>query len=181
MQERLGKLGVSKKAINVSIRHSDPFENDIPFFIRGVSRKISKEQPELYKYLRVWAQNSGGDLLAYSLGTSLTYDLLPESHTKEPLTIEEISTMHQNLVEHATYEEDEQKKPVIDLSWFIDKLEADSPIFKNWLVESIRTIEGMEGKKSFLMGVTHVAMPFYMREEAKEMEQTLFRDEGERK
>ena len=183
MTERLSKLGVTQETIKESIEHSDAFENDIPSFIRDVSRRISGEQPELYGYIQLSARHSGvTDLLAYGLGVSLTYDILPTSHTQKPLTTSEISAMHHTFVEYATREEhDGKQKAVIELSWFIDKLREDSPILIDWLTESIDTIEDMGEKKSFTLGVIHVSMPFFMREEAKEMERVLFKeDEGKK-
>lgn len=183
MAERLSKLGISQEAIDASIKHSDPFEDDIPSFVKEISKRIRKEQPELYGYIQLATQHSGvTDLLAYGLGVSLTYDVLPESHTQKPLTTNEISAMHHTLVEHATREEqDGKQKAVIHLSWFIEKLQEDSSIFIHWLQDSVEQIENMEGKKSFLLGAIHVSMPFFMRKEAKEMEQILFKeDEGKK-
>ena len=180
MAERLSKLGVTQEAIKACDEYSNPFEDDIPSFIKGISRRIWREQPELYGYIKLSAQHYSGivDLLAYGLGVSLTYDILPRSHTQRPLTTSEISAMHHTLVEHASREEQEDKqKAVIELSWFIDKLEEDSSIFIDWLQDSLEQIESMEGKKSFILGAIHVAMPFYMREEAKEMEHVLFKDD----
>lgn len=179
MKERLSKLAVTQKAIDISIKHSDSFKDDIPSFVKEISIRIKREQPELYGYIQLSAQHSGAtDLLAYGLGVSLTYDILPKSHTQKPLTTGEISTMHHTLVEHAILgrKKEGKQKAVIELSWFIDKLREDSPIFVDWLQDSLEQIESMEGKKSFTLGTIHVSMPFFMREEGKEMEQILFQE-----
>lgn len=183
MTERLSKLGITQETISVSIEHSDSFEHDLPSYVDSISRKIAREQPELYGYIQLATRHSGvTDLLAYGLGTSLTYDILPKSHTQKPLTTSEISAMHKTFVEYVTREEQEGKqKTVIELSWFIDKLREDSPIFVDWLQDCLKQIESMEGKKSFILGAIHVSMPFFMRKEGKEMEQILFKeDEGKK-
>lgn len=183
MPERLGKLRVSEEAIAASIKHSDSFENDIPSFVKGISGRIRREQPELYGYMQLVTPDSGvSDLLAYGLGISLTYEILPKFHTERPVTTNEISVMHQSFIEHVAHEEqDGKQKVVVELAWFIEKLWEDSPIFVNWLVDRIEQIESIEEKNSFLVGVMHTVIPFFMREEAREMEHVLFKeDEGKK-
>ena len=184
MPEKLSKLGVSQESIDATAKHSDPFEDDALSFIKGVLGRIRREQPQLYVYTKLAAKNSGvTDLLAYGLGISLVYDLLPKSHTQNLLTTDQIGAMNSTLIEHLTTEEEDGKQTtaINELAWFISKLEEDSPAFTGWLTASVQAIESMESKKSFILGVIHTSMPFYMREEAREMEQALFRnDKGER-
>ncbi len=176
MSERLGKLEVTQEAIQASVRYSAQFK-EIPSFTRSVLERMRREQPELYGYIKIAAKASGRtDVLAYALGASLSYEILPKSHTQKPLTTDEIYAMHHTFIEFAETEvEDEQQKDIIELSWFIDKLEEDSPIFAEWLAESVTIIEDIEGKKNFIMGAIHVVLPFYRRGEAKELEQSLCR------
>lgn len=136
------------------------------------------EQPELFAYIQL-AAGYATDLSAYGSGALLTYSILPKSHTQKPLTKGEIGAMKHTLAEHVVHkEQDGKQKAVIELSWFRDKIEKDSPIFIGWLQDSLKQIgstNGKKGKLSFALGAIHVLMPFYMREEAREMEQTLFK------
>lgn len=176
MSERLSKLGITQKAIEASMKNYDSFGDDAPSLIRGVLGRMYREQQELYEYITSRAEKKisvPADLFGYGLGAALTYEMLPKSHTQNPLSTDEINAMHQTFVEYAETEvKDGQEETTIE--WFLDRLKKDSPDFAGWLWESMNNIGYEDGKGNFLMGVIHVAVPFYMREEAKELDKKLF-------
>lgn len=183
MTERISKMGISQDAIDSVDRRSAAFERTIPSYVRIVYGRIKEEQKELFDYIKQEhkqlssLQSSGsGYIMAYALGVSLTYDMLPDSHTQKPLTSGEIDAMNQSLLEHTVFEEQNgERKTVLDLTWFIEKLKNDSPSFLVWLNEAMTQLNDDGKKRVFIKGALQVAMPFYMREEAREMEETLFR------
>lgn len=183
MTERASKMGISQEAIDGVDRRSAAFERTIPSYIRVVYGRIKTEQKELFDYIKQEHKQHSllqsfrtEYIMTYALGASLTYDMLPDFHTQKPLTSGEIDAMHQSLLEHTIFEESNgEKSPECDLSWFVKKLEKDSPSFLAWLSEASEQIDDDGKKRIFIKGSLQVAMPFYMREEAKEMEQALFR------
>lgn len=178
MQEKLGKLGISQEVIEDLDRRSHVFKKYPIPFIGGVFKRIKEEQRELYEYIQLSALDldKEEDLLAYNLGVALTYNMLPKFHIQIPLTADNIIVVMQTFKESIVFkEQDGEREPIIDLLWFMGKLREDSPAFMVWLGNNSAEIENMIGKEGFLKGAIHASLPFFMREEAKEMERKLYR------
>lgn len=176
MTERQSKLGVTQEAIQASIEYSDRFQDKPDSFVVEVLPRIKEEQPQLFAFIGETLKT--GELkapLAYALGVALAYKILPTDHTKKSLTGDHIHSMVASFVEHVKEEErDGKRQTVVELSWFIDKLKEDSSNFVDWLRDSMDSIGEKDMKGSFLLGAIHVAMPFFMRAEAQEMDKVFF-------
>ena len=181
MTERLSKLGVTRKAIDAFIAAPNLFETDPVSFVKQVVGKIREEQPALYTLVDEMLQHGGlKDPHAYALGVTLTYKVLPQILTLVPLTVDEIGAMLATLAEHTVARiKDGKQEAGIDLSWFGSKLQEDSPDFMDLLESVLEKDEDSQG--SFLLGTIQVAMPFFMREEAREMDQEFFGGDEENK
>lgn len=180
MVEKLGsKLGISLEAINSTDRNYELLIDDMPLFIKLVFDKMEIEQLELHRRLLRSSMEKPTEIgmLAFSLGAAQAYDMLPEFHTQTPLTRGEINAMGNILNSHIVKKEDKKgdQRAVIDSSWFIGKLRDDSPYFAEWLVKTLKDIENEDAKENFLLGVAQTTIPFFMREEARQLEQALYR------
>lgn len=168
-------------AINSTDGKYESLIDDMPLFIKVVFDKMEIEQLELHRRLLRSSMERPTEIgmLAFSLGAAQAYDMLPRFHTQTPLTRGEINVMGNILNSHIIKKGDGERnqRAVIDSSWFIGKLRDDSPDFADWLVKTLRDIENEDGKENFLLGVAQTTMPFLMREEARQLEQSLYRQD----
>lgn len=171
-------LGITEEMVGLTQDRVEPLSEDLVSYVRGVSMRMSRQQPELHGYLKIAGMESGvSDALAFALGSSLTYEMIPQTQIDVPLSTTQVQVIHRTLLEHSgTEDEDGKQKAVLELSWFIDKLRSDSPSYVGWLGEMVYGIDDESAKKDFILGAVLASMPFYMRAEAQEMERTLFQD-----
>ena len=167
------KLGITQEHIDKAHNHADPFTDDaesmLPY-VRGTMMRFHREQPQLYDYIR--DQRAGiiiYDNLTFGMAAALTYDMMPENHRQQTLSEEEIEVAHQSVQEYREGEEN----PTIDLTWYINKLRLDAPEFSDWLSDIVTGLDEQESKSDFIFGVALVSLPFYMRAEAKALENTF--------
>lgn len=163
-------LGITQDIVDRSPKRVFPFSKDTLSHMSMVQEKMSKEQKDLYLYLTPLMN----DYFMFKLGATLTYDMIPQSHKTEPLTLDQISAADKSISEHGIKNPETNKATLLDPSWFNDKLKKDSPPFADWVNKTLDGIDKEQNRFAFLFGVLLVALPFLMRAEARAMEQKLF-------
>lgn len=147
--------------IDELVKNALPILNEDPtIYTKTVLTKVFDEQPDLYSFSRIAPETLfiASSPLHYGLGASFAYELLPENEKRVPLGKKELESTKLRLLER-------NLKEGLNLSWFIDFLIANEPVFFGWLQGEILEIEGQEKKASFLLGVTVITLPFFIRKE----------------
>lgn len=176
MKER-NRLGISIELIEDSDAHAAVFKDDFISYMRGILKRMYSEQPNLFMY-SLCANAEGGihnDYL-FSSGLTLSYDKIPRVHREEKLGIEHIEAMHRSLSEHSVENVINGRKiKEINLDWYYDKLQQDSPEYMKWLQDIMMFLNDDNDRSDFWMGATLGTLPFYMRAEARQLEETFSR------
>ena len=185
MKERGSKLEITQEVIDRTHSKAELHADNMAIYVRSVMFRMSQEQPALMAFIRQAGESMRvGDVLVYSSGAALAYDMLtqalPNEKRKRPITTDLLNIVIQNITEHVDEPEnaaggDKEGKKSIDLVWFNDKLREDSPAFMDWMGEMVSGFEGDKAKSDFILGSTFVVMPFYIMGEADELEQDLYK------
>ncbi len=158
-------LGITEERVNRAediVEETTDIErtDDMFRFIRGVNKRISREQRELYLNLKTAKERfQVGSALAYGYAAAVTYEMLPDEVRKIELTQDQVETSTKSLLDS-----NQDENGCFD--WYLDKLIADSPYYINWLIDTLEDIEDPEEKRDFTYGSVLVTLPFYQRGEA---------------
>ncbi len=130
---------------------------------------IERQQPLLMTFLKVEGTRYGVlDHPLFSFASILTFRLLPEELRLEKLKRQVFSVVRRDIREHT---HSRRGKLTIDLSWLGDKLNDVCPAYISWLRAIVEDFEDQEKKTAFTLGSYFTIMPFFSREEAKDLEQ----------
>jgi hypothetical protein len=92
--------------------------------------------------------------------------MLPQHERELPLTEDEVAASHRSILEQRETADPESP---LDLRWYFKALQKDSPDFYDWVAQQTQSFTDSDVQVSFLVGVTRVSLPFYMRAEAKKL------------
>ena len=166
-------LDIQPEVINDLIDKLDSEEEE-QNFIEGILEEMEDEQPSLYGQFE--RNLSSADCSLYPewipLSSAFTYKMLPERIKREQLTQDHIDTFRRSLLEKRTSFDAENNSARVNVSWALDKLHADSPLYVAWLTDNADRVYkevGLKASSTFISGGVITAMPFYMREEAKHL------------
>lgn len=168
MTKEISLLGIDEERVERSRLRLTEYvdQENIPGFIDLVFVRIEIEHPLLHNEL-TQIEKLARDVFFYRIGAALTYDMLPDRHHVEPLNLDQVGIIGGNMLE--SLESVDERLVIIDFGWFGDKLSVDSPDFEEFVVDLSGGMEDPRSGEDFQKGAFCVAMPFYMREEAKNL------------
>lgn len=170
MNERL-ILGIPEELVEKTEEEAGTAK-DLEGYIKDQLDLIDKEQPELYGFMQVAGKGLGiKDIFSYSVGAALSYRMIPDQERSVQLTTPQLTTVQNSLRE--SIDVAGSKRGTINVSWFVEKVQIDSPAYSGWLEEMVTGLEDPKSVNDFILGSFIVVMPFYQRAEARQLEEKL--------
>lgn len=162
-------LGISQERV-INANHEANLEGDLNEYIDFQLDIIDSEQPELYAFL-AFAEDRLRirDQFSYSMGVVLSYRMIPDQHRNVVLSTDQLQVVLSTIRESIQSEDGE--RGTLGISWFTEKMSKDSQPYAEWL-DRVKTDMGDEqAVNDFVLGSFLVVAPFYMRAEAKRLEE----------
>lgn len=159
-------LEITPDAVHIATEecYSSPGQEE---YLADQFELIRDEQGELYSFLEV-AEQQIKDGQAFLTAVAVSYKMVPIAERQQTLTTAQINAVHNSLRESIV--RTAGSRATLELNWFLNKMEADSPAYHLWLSKIIEQLEDLQSKKDFTLGSFVTIMPFYMRREAQRME-----------
>ncbi len=158
-------LGIPQELVEKTEEEADTVE-DLEGYVKDQLDLIDREQQELYGFIQVAGKGLGiKDIFSYSLGAALSYRMIPEEERNVDLTTSQLATVRNSLRESITTTGKE--RGTINVSWFVEKMQNDSPSYSGWLEEMVTGLGDPQSTNDFILGSFIVVMPFYQRAEAR--------------
>ncbi len=177
MKENGSKLGITEGIVERTERKLNGEENNIAEYVQSVMSKMMVEQPSLALFLREIRRSIDiEDEFIYFLAVAMSYDMisqsLPESAIKYRITPSTLEVVRHDIFDHVDLTEGKRE---IDLIWFYDRLQKDSPAFTDWLSDMTSQLGRFKERTDFILGALLVAVPFFKVIEAEELENSFLR------
>lgn len=158
-------LGITEEYVEKAGEEVDAAE-DLEKYINDQIDSIDGEQPGLYNFIQVAGKGLRiRDIFSYSVGAGLAYRMIPEEERKIEITTDQLEAVKISLRESIVTTGEE--RGTIDVSWFVKKMQSDSPAYSEWLGAMVDGLEDTQSVNDFILGSFIVVMPFYQRAEAR--------------
>lgn len=169
----------------------DNFDNpqNIGKYIRRIMIRMRREQEDLYDSISGTAKSH--DYFLYGLGAAIGFDAMTIQLRKTPhnikITKDDIAVYQATLGEFwddprwndlgwAEEQLDQGRRPLSDLTWFLEKLQPTSSHFLDYTAVFVRRLANDHKRSSFLRGIFDTMIPFFSKIEAEQMEQKFYGD-----
>lgn len=164
-------LGITSQSIDTSLRRvAAVTDEQYGDWLNGEMERLEQEQPELSRFLIHASLDVVRSPFVYMTAIMSAYHMIPDSTRSKRVTTEETQVAHQSLKESSDVG---VGKTTLNLRWYADKIEGDSPDFVRWISAELGNFPDRYDQQDFFRGAMFTVLPFYMREEARRLEESF--------
>ncbi len=165
-------IGITEELVDGTLDDNRWDEETADSFAAETLDQMGVEQPDLQLYVKKAIDTSLRSPDSTLISAVMTYRMLPEQIRGDRLNADQINTAHRSFFESQNSTPSKSGNPTINVSWAFEKLMKDSPAYVTWLDAAAGTFSPDE-QPDFVRGALTILVPFYMRGEARRMEQKL--------
>lgn len=163
-------IGITDDLVTEALDDKGWDEETADSFTAEILDQMRAEQPNLHSYVKRAMALSLKSPDSTLISAVMTYKMLPEELRRDRLEAEQIDIAHRSVFESQNINPSESGNPTVNVSWAFKKFTQDSPAYVTWLGAATETFSPDE-QPDFIRGAIIILLPFYMREEARRMEQ----------
>lgn len=165
-------IGITNEIISLTESRIENSSQHPESYMSERFRIMHSQQGELVHHLVKYAKGANAGP-SYFLGAIITHEMIPQNQKFSPLSQNHIHSAFATLI-------DFMLEPQPDTQWesrheWFAKLAKDSPPYIQWLITTSQKYDPNHIKGQFVIGGLFVFTPFYMREEARQLERSLYK------